>query len=137
VHARGKRPVEFVQSFAAQAFDVRERARSLGDETLDVDLLTPRSERLQIHRAASEHVHGAVVIEPAEMMKRDADLQNALIQPPDIARFGAPQNFERFVLLEIFSAVELCDPFKKGRWRRLETGRHEWTSVLADDDLAA
>ena len=35
------------------------------------------------------------------------DLQDALVEPSDRARLGTPEILERFVLLEILSAVEL------------------------------
>ena len=40
-------------------------------------------------------------------MEGDADLQDALIQVADVAPFGAPQQLERLVLLEVLAAVEL------------------------------
>ena len=71
------------------------------------------------------------MIEPAEMVKRDADLQDALVQIADVAPLGAPQQLERLVLLEELAAVELGDPFQQRRRRRFVT-RHE--VILADDD---
>ena len=51
------------------------------------------------------------------MMERDADLQNALIQPAYIARLGAPEELERLMLLEVLAAVELRDPLQQKRRR--------------------
>src|SRR5437899_12014271 len=59
------------------------------------------------------------MVEPAQMMERDADLQDALVQAAHVTRLGAPQQFERLVLLEIVAAVELLDPFEQRHRRGL------------------
>src|SRR5437899_610905 len=78
------------------------------------------------------------MVEPAQMMKRDADLQDALVQAAHVTRLGAPQQFERLVLLEIVAAVELLDPFEQRRGRGLaarsahrsgRSGRPGWPGV--------
>ena len=46
----------------------------------------------------------------AKMVESDANLQDALIEVAYLARFSPPQQFQRFVLLEVLAAVELRDP---------------------------
>jgi len=58
------------------------------------------------------------------MVKGDANLKDSLIEPPHRTRLGAPQDFERLVLLEIFTAIELRNAFEQQRWRRLVTPVH-------------
>ena len=59
-----------------------------------------------------------MVIQPPEVMERDPNLENALIEPPHVARLCAPQQLQRFVLLEEFLPVELLDSIQQGiGWR--------------------
>ena len=58
------------------------------------------------------------------MMKRDTDLQDALVQAAHVTRLGAPEHFERFVLLEVLAAVELLDGFPQKRRRSFIAWRH-------------
>jgi hypothetical protein len=44
------------------------------------------------------------------------DLQDALVEPPYRPRFGTPEILERFVLREIFPAVELRDALEQPSW---------------------
>jgi hypothetical protein len=44
------------------------------------------------------------------MVKRDANLQDALIEAAYPALFSPPQQLQCFVLLEVLAAVELGDP---------------------------
>ena len=66
-----------------------------------------------------------MIIVTPQVVKGDADLQDALIEKSDIAPFGSPELFERLVLLEKRSAVELGDNFKQQQRRWLvEPVRH-------------
>ena len=47
-----------------------------------------------------------------------ADLQNALVKPPDWTTLSIPEGFERFVLRKEFPAVELFDAADQERWGR-------------------
>jgi hypothetical protein len=51
-----------------------------------------------------------VVIPPPKMVESDANLQNALIEAAYVAWFSPPQQLQRFMLLEVLTAVELRDP---------------------------
>jgi len=52
------------------------------------------------------------------MVKRDANLQDALIEAAYLALLSPPQQLQCFVLLEVLAAVELRDPLpQKRRWR--------------------
>jgi hypothetical protein len=44
------------------------------------------------------------------MVKRDANLQDALIEAAYLALLAPPQQLQCFVLLEVLAAVELGDP---------------------------
>src|SRR5437764_760066 len=59
------------------------------------------------------------MIEASQMVEGDANLEDALIQPSYPAPLGAPQQLQRFVLLEIFAAIELRDPVQQKLWCRL------------------
>ena len=59
------------------------------------------------------------MVQAAQVMERDADLQDALIQAAHLPRLGAPEQLERLVLLEVFAAVELLDALQQQRRRRL------------------
>ena len=92
------------------------------EQRLDIHALAARRERRKVALAACQHVHGAVVIELAQVMECDANLQDALVQIADVAGFGAPQQFERLVLLEELAAIELGDALEQERGRRLVAG---------------
>jgi hypothetical protein len=50
------------------------------------------------------------------VVEGDADLQDALVEIPDVSPFVAPEELERFVLLEELAAIELGDGFdERGR----------------------
>src|SRR5687768_15586943 len=83
-------PVKLVQPVLAEAVHFVERGGGRREERLDVDALAARRERREIALAARQHVHGAVVIELAQVMEGDANLQDPLIEVPDVAGFGAP-----------------------------------------------
>jgi hypothetical protein len=51
-------------------------------------------------------------------VKRDADLQNALIQMPQRSALGAPEQLERLVLLEVFASIELRNALEELQRRR-------------------
>jgi hypothetical protein len=55
------------------------------------------------------------MVQAAQMMEGDADLQNALVQIAYVASFGAPEELERFVLLEELASIELRDAFEQRR----------------------
>ena len=52
---------------------------------------------------------GIVVIPSLDLIQADPDLQDALIETPDLARFLPPQVFEGLMLLEELAAIELRD----------------------------
>ena len=108
-------PVEFGEPIAAEALDFGQRRRRCIEQRPDVDALALRCKRREVGRAAREHVDGPVMIQPPEMKERDPDLQDALIEPPHLAALGAPEELERFVLLEELAAIELRDAFEQRR----------------------
>jgi hypothetical protein len=71
------------------------------------------------------------MIQPAQVVKRHADLQDALVQETDVAPFGAPKQLQRLMLFEELSAVELRDALEEFPRRRF-VARHE--IILEDDD---
>jgi hypothetical protein len=60
------------------------------------------------------------MIQPAQVVKGDADLQDALVQVPDVPPFRSPQQLQRLVLLEELAAIELRDTCEQLRRRRFE-----------------
>ena len=60
----------------------------------------------------------AVIITPLNMIEGHADLKNALVQPSHGTSLGAPEKFERLVLPEVLSTVELLDTFQELGWRQ-------------------
>jgi hypothetical protein len=107
---RRELPVEIPEAFWPQPLHVPQRSRGISQERLYVDALTSRRERYQVIRATRQHVHGPVVIPAPKMMKRDTNLQDALIEAANLARLSPPQPLQRFVLLEVLPAVELGNP---------------------------
>ena len=114
-HRGCEAPVEFGQALGSKPVDFGQSGRRGIEERPNVDALAVRSKRREIHGTAGQHVHRSVVIQPPEMKERDADLQDALIQAPHLPPLGAPQQLERFVLLEELAAIELLDAFKQRR----------------------
>jgi hypothetical protein len=50
-----------------------------------------RRERREIARAARQEVDRAVVVQAAQLVEGDADLQDALVEIADVAPLGAPE----------------------------------------------
>jgi hypothetical protein len=117
---RRQTPVELRQAVRTELVDLIERVACSLEQRGDVHALTSRGERREVHRSAGEHVDGAVVIEPPQVVKRDADLQDALIEAPHLALLGAPEQLDRLVLLEVLAAIELRDALEEQPRRGLE-----------------
>jgi SET domain len=116
---RRQAPVELREPMRTEPLDVIEGKAGVLEQRRDVHPLTSRGEGPEVQRSACEHVDRAVMIEPPQVVKCDPDLQDALIQPPHSAWFGAPQQLERLVLLEVLAAVELIDALEEQPRRRL------------------
>src|SRR2546428_8073794 len=127
-----ERPVELRETGGAEVFALARRRRRIVDQRLDVDALAPRRKRREIPRTARQQVDGAVMIQAAELIERDADLQDALVEIADVATLGAPEQLEGLVLLEEFAAIELLDAFEELRRRELVAGHF----LLSRGDLA-
>src|SRR5258707_12703893 len=84
-------PVEFRQACRTQALDFAERGRGVAQQRADVHVLAARRERRQVPRSTVQHVDGAVMIQLAQVVERDADLEDALVQIADVAPLGAPE----------------------------------------------
>lgn len=119
---RRERPVEFRKPILPELLHFRQCRAGIRNQRGDVDALTPWRERGEVAHAARQHVDRAVVIQPSQMMERHADLQDALIEIPNLTIFGPPQPFERLVLLEILAAIELGNPRQEQKWRRFVAG---------------
>src|SRR5262245_5914961 len=115
-------PVELIQPVGAEAVDLRQGSGRRVEERLHINALAARRERGELPMAASQHVVLSVVIAFAQMVERDTNLQDALIEVADVPPLGAPQEFERLVLLEELAAIELGDALEKQRGRRLVAG---------------
>ena len=120
-HFWGQPPVKFVESRWAEGLRAREHERGASEQIRDIHTLTGRRERPQIVGAPGEHVDRPVMVLPLDMIQRDPDLEDALIQRPDRPRFLPPEVFQCLVLLEELAAVELCDPTSQKDRRCLVT----------------
>jgi hypothetical protein len=87
---RHETPVEFAESIRSQPIDLSQHLRRIVKEPSHVDALTARRERREVPGPAREHIHRAMVIAPAQVVEGDADLEDPLVQVPDVATFGAP-----------------------------------------------
>ena len=105
--SRRERPVEFSEPILSEPLDFHECRGRICNQGCNVDTLTSWRERREVAHAARQHVDRAVVIQTPQMMERDADLKNALIEKPDLTIFSPPQPFERLVLFEVLAAIEL------------------------------
>ena len=115
---RHELPVEIPEPIWPKLLYSPQRSRGIDQEHLDIDALTSRRERCQVARAARQHVHRPVVVPAPKMVKRDANLQDALIEAAYLALLSPPQQLQCLVLLEVLAAVELGDPLpQKRRWR--------------------
>ena len=128
-HGRRERPVEFSEPILPEPLHFHECRGRISNQGCDVDALAPRRERRQVARAARQHVDRAVVIQPPQMMERDADLQDALIETAHLTSFSQPQPFECLVLLEVLAAIELGNPLQQQNWWSFVTGRHRLTRL--------
>jgi len=81
----------------------------VGDERVDIDVLTMRRERAQALDPLFEERRRSVEVAIAPVMKTDADLEDAVVQASDRCARVAPQELERLVLLEELAGVELLD----------------------------
>jgi hypothetical protein len=102
-----------METIGSEPLDFGEGARGRVDERSHVHALALRHERRQVARPAREHVHGPMVVAFPEMVKRDADLKDPLIQATHVTPLGAPQELERLVLFEVLTAIELRDSFEE------------------------
>jgi hypothetical protein len=62
-----------------------------------------------------------MMIATPDLIQRQADLQDSLVQAAHRTWFCSPQVFQCFVLLEESPVVELCDAFEKTWGWRLVT----------------
>ena len=106
---RHELPIEIPEPIRPKLLCSPQRSRRIDQEPLDIDALTSRRERCQVASAARQHVHRPMVVPPPKMVKRDANLQDALIEAPYLALLSPPQQLQRLVLLEVLTAVELGD----------------------------
>src|SRR5258706_8400911 len=133
-YAWDQTPVENPQPIRAQALHLTQRGRRVVQQRLHVDAPAARRERGQIPRPARQHVDGAVMVQALQVMKGDADLQDALVEVADVARLGAPEQLQRLVLLEELAAIELRDRVDELARRRLFAAH---AVILVDDDREA
>jgi len=58
-------------------------------------------------------------------VKGNAYLQDSLVQPPHRTSLAAPEDFERLMLLEILTTIELLDGVEQELRRRLLAPVHD------------
>ncbi len=108
-YLRRERPVKLSEAVLPQGVDRVQHPRRLVEQVVDVDGLAPRCKRAQVGRPARQHVHGTVVIVSLNVVHGDADLENALVEAPDVAWLRSPEVLQDLVLLEELATVELLD----------------------------
>ena len=92
----------------------------------DVNAVADLGKRLEQPRSMVQFDGGAVEISVLEqMVHADADLQDAFVEMANFTRCGAPEQFQRFVLLEELTRVELVNRLYQFRRRRLSACRRE------------
>jgi hypothetical protein len=106
-----KLPIEVSESIRAESLHLDQRGGGVCDKRPNINTLTTWRKRRQIQRTARQHVHRPMVIPASKMVESDSNLQNALIEASHVTQFGFPQQFQRLVLLEVLTAVELGNPF--------------------------
>ena len=121
---RRQRPVERVEAVRTELLDRLQDPRGVREQVGHVDTLTGRRERPQIVGAPGEHVDRPVMVQTLHVIQGDPDLEDALIQRADRARFLPPEVFQCLVLLKELAAVELRDPVSQEGGRRLVTRIH-------------
>ena len=101
----GQGPVEPVEVSAPQALHGFEDPRCLREEVVDINRLTPGSERSQVRRSPLKHVDGSVMVAVAYVVHRDAELKDSLVHAANVTRLRFPQLLERLMLFEIVTPV--------------------------------
>lgn len=98
---------------------MRPRGSGILAQASYVNPMAHRRERVQQLDAMVElHRRPAKVVLVEQVVQPDADLQDALVQVPNLRGRRAPQQLERFVLLEKLTRVEFIDPAHQLRRRR-------------------
>src|SRR6185312_16110309 len=125
VDRRNQRPVKLLDALRSEFAEQGETVARGAVECQCVNPHAPWAKAANFIGAAIEQFHRAAPVAPVEMMERDADLQDALVECADRIRFRAPDIFEHFVALEIFSRIEQLDPLQEAVWWRfLAAQRH-------------
>jgi len=105
-----ERLIERGQAFRAETEKGRMGAVSIGEQPGDVDGHAGWSERTQIAHSTVHQCSRTAVVPPAQMIKGDAYLQNALVEIANWVTFFDPGVLERLMLLEEQPSIELVDP---------------------------
>src|SRR5437868_2226596 len=88
-HLWRKTPVKLIEAPGSKALHLAERRRCIGEQHAHVGALAAGNERREVSRPARKHVYGAEMIQLAQVMDGHADLQDALVQIPDVAALAA------------------------------------------------
>ena len=102
--------IEPVELIRAELHEMRPRRFRVQPQPSDVNPVANRRERLQKPNAMVEFDRGSMKVALVEqMVQTDTNLQDALVQVAHLFRRGAPQEFERLVLLEKLAGIEFVD----------------------------
>jgi hypothetical protein len=107
-HRRG-RPVEVSEASGAEGENGLTGAGGVGNEAGDVDALAGWGKPLEKTNGGLELGDGAAKVAALQVIEPNADEQNPLVKVAHLVSLGAPEQLERFVLLEVLTAIELLD----------------------------
>lgn len=94
--------LDFGDTVGSHRLDLEKHTRRFVNQTLNIHAHAAWRVRSQIIDAACQHLDGSIEVAPRQVMTTDADLKDPLVEIADRSiRFGAPDCFERFVLIPV------------------------------------
>jgi hypothetical protein len=117
VNPRHARSVELGQPLWADLDQVRSSRHRISPKARDVDAVAHVGERLQQADPVIE-LHRCAVKVPIyqQVVHANPDLQDSLVQVPNLALGRPPQQLQRLVLLEKLTRVELVNGLREVGW---------------------
>src|SRR5436190_7017379 len=110
VDERQSGDVAFTDALGTQLYDPVAHVGGFADEASHIHTQALVAERLKIGDAAIDVVDGTAIVAQPQLVEADADLKDALVEIAQRSRLKYPDFFERFVLLKVFTAIELLEP---------------------------
>src|SRR5262245_49156949 len=94
--------VYFADLAGAECFQLGEDGACFGAQVGDVDAHAGWDGWREIGEAAAEFVDGTAPVAALQVIKADADLEDALVEVADVVGLDAPDRFQRLVALPVF-----------------------------------